>query len=86
MASGREAPLIIEGERLSADDCFARSLEIWDDVAVGVAFERARTLRDWAAHARATGDAQSGQQMQQRAAAIFADLRMVGELSRLEIE
>lgn len=77
-------PLLLEGRTCDTAACFARSLQTWDEIGSGVAWERARALRDWAAYELRAGDAERGQQMQEEAISIFTRLGTVQEVVHLD--
>lgn len=71
------ALLEIGGEVYDPAACFAASLEIF--TAKKAEGERARTLLAWGRYARAVGDAERGEAMQQEGQAIFDRLGIVRE-------
>jgi hypothetical protein len=72
----------VEGERYDAERCFAESLAIWDEVGSGVAWERARTLRDWSALLLQQGENARSEPLRQEATDIFTRLGMIQEIDR----
>jgi len=81
VASRSGGPLLVEGRPRAAADCFAESLRVYTDM--GAAAERARTLRDWARHELASGDAARGAEMWRESREIFTRLGMTRELERM---
>lgn len=71
-----------EGERYDAARCFAESLGIWDEIGSGVAWERARTLRDWSVLLAREGEPERAEALRREATEIFTQLGMVQEIDR----
>lgn len=72
----------VEGERYDAARCYGESLAIWDKIGSGVAWERARTLRDWSGLLADQGQTARAKAMRREATEIFARLGMVQEIDR----
>jgi tetratricopeptide (TPR) repeat protein len=81
VAARLPGPVEVGGETFNASACFAESLRVYTEM--GAEAERARTLRDWARHERARGDAGRGAEMWDEAREIFSRLKMERELERM---
>ena len=81
VASRLGAEVEAGGERRAAADCFAKSLSIFARIQMEA--ERARTLRDWARHELASGDAERGRRLWDEARDSFQRLRMTLEVERM---
>ncbi|MCG8351498.1 MAG: tetratricopeptide repeat protein [Chloroflexales bacterium] len=71
-------------EHAGAATCFAESERMFR--ILGLASERARTLREWACYALQSGDKERGQAMWQEAYALFAQLGMDLEVARMDAQ
>jgi serine/threonine protein kinase/predicted ATPase len=80
VASGMKSPIEVDGEMRDAASCFTQSLSIFARIQMEA--ERARTLRDWARHELAQGDAERGRQLLAEARDSFQRLHMELELER----
>jgi serine/threonine protein kinase/predicted ATPase len=84
VASQSKAHVQIDGQTYDAAACFAESLGVFTSIQMEA--ERARTLRDWARHELAHGDAAHGQKMWHEARDTFTRLGMTPELERMSVE
>ncbi len=80
VASGSNSSVEVGGEARAAAACFSQSLSIFARIQMEA--ERARTLRDWARHELARGDAERGRQLLAEARDSFQRLDMELELAR----
>ncbi len=76
------SPVRLEGEVYEPADCFAESLQIFEEL--GAEAKQARTLRAWARHELVHGDQGKGSAMWQRAREIFQRLGMALEVERMD--
>jgi hypothetical protein len=81
VASRASALVDVEGEARTVSACFNESLAIFTRIQMEA--ERARTLRDWARHELAHGDAARGQQLWNEARETFIRLQMIPEIERM---
>jgi hypothetical protein len=84
VASLSESAVEVEGAARDAAGCFAESLSVFSRIQMES--QRARTLRDWARHELARGDASRGRQLWAEARDSFRRLRMELELERMDAE
>jgi hypothetical protein len=84
VASRREGEINVGGRERDAASCFGEGLRVY--TSMGPAAERARTLRDWSRHERASGNSEGGARMWREALEIFNSLGMTRELERLPRE
>ncbi len=80
VASGSKSSVEVGGEARDAGACFSQSLSIFARIQMEA--EHARTLRDWARHELAQGDAERGRQLLAEARDSFQRLNMELELAR----
>jgi tetratricopeptide (TPR) repeat protein len=80
VASNSKSAIEVGGETRDAASCFSQSLSIFARIQMEA--ERARTLRDWARHELAHGDAERGRQLLAAARDSFQRLHMELELER----
>ncbi|HEX8118602.1 MAG TPA: tetratricopeptide repeat protein, partial [Pyrinomonadaceae bacterium] len=80
VASSLKSSIEVEGETRDPAACFTQSLSIFTRIQMEA--ERARTLRDWARHELAHGDAERGRQLLNEARDSFQRLHMELELER----
>ncbi|HWW76494.1 MAG TPA: tetratricopeptide repeat protein, partial [Pyrinomonadaceae bacterium] len=83
-ASLSKSSVEVDGAERDAAGCFAESLSVFSRIQMES--ERARTLRDWARHELARGDASRGRQLWAEARDSFRRLRMELELERMDAE
>ncbi|HEV7893361.1 MAG TPA: protein kinase [Pyrinomonadaceae bacterium] len=84
VASSRGGRISAGGSEHDAASCFGESLRVY--TSMGAAAERARTLRDWSRHERASGNSEAASSMRREALEIFTGLGLTRELERLSRE
>jgi predicted ATPase/class 3 adenylate cyclase len=84
VASRSKSAVEVGGQSRDAASCFSESLSIFARIQMEA--ERARTLRDWARHELAAGDAERGRQLRDEALDTFRSLRMELEVERMASE
>ncbi|MFQ5420406.1 MAG: hypothetical protein ACE5EY_08580, partial [Anaerolineae bacterium] len=77
-------PLVIHRQSYDAAKCFSLSAKLFTNVRLGVAYERAVTLRDWALHEFRKGSPEKGNALWQRALTAFIRQHRTDEVAWME--